>query len=177
VKFAAGDKPVNTVLVVDIDRKESSGVASHLADAFARAGDTCALVETDQRLASGNQLGFSDLLNGATIDRVTEKSAQTRLTVVPPGTLRDVDLLAGDRLSEAISTLRACHDYVILSCAPLPQHADALAIAPRVDATIMVVSSGKTRRPRAIDARDQLERVGARILGVVMIDAKRRLFW
>jgi Mrp family chromosome partitioning ATPase len=177
VKFAAGDQPITSVLVVDIDRTEPSGVASRLADAFARAGDSCALVETDQRLSSGNQLGFSDLVKGAPIERVVEKAGQSRLTVVPPGTIRDIDLLAGDSLTQAIDALKASHAHLILSCASLPQHADALALAPRVDATIMVVSAGKTRRPRAIDARDQLERVGARILGVVMIDAKRRLFW
>jgi non-specific protein-tyrosine kinase len=69
------------------------------------------------------------------------------------------------------------HAFVIVSCAALPARGDALALAPRVDGVILVVTSGKTRRPRAVEARDQLERVGARLLGVVLLETKRRLFW
>jgi non-specific protein-tyrosine kinase len=179
VKFAAGDGPVRSVLVVDIDRATSSGVARELAAAFARAGDRCVLVEADPRAAAGrDDPGFSDLLSGAApVGAVVQTADLPLLGVVGPGTLPNADLLAGERLSESIGVLPESHRHVVLACASLPQHGDALAIAPRVDATLLVVTAGQTRRPRAIEARDALARVGANLLGVVMLETKRRWFW
>jgi len=85
--------------------------------------------------------------------------------------------VAGDRFGTALDGLIEAHGFVILSTAPLPKYADAVAIASRVDAVILVATAGGTRRPRAIEARDALDRVGARILGVVMLEPKKRWFW
>jgi Mrp family chromosome partitioning ATPase len=178
VKFAAGETPVRTVLIVDIDRAEPSGVADQLAAAFARAGDRCVLVETDPRGGERREAGFSDLIHGsAQVAEVTRAGDVPGLARVGAGTATAPDVLAGSGVATALGLLLAVHDHVILRSAPLPQNGDALALAPNVDATILVVTAGKSRRPRAIEARDALERVGARLLGVVMVEGKRRLFW
>src|SRR5574338_598914 len=82
VKFASGEQPIRSVLVVDIDRDTRSSVAEQLATAFAE-----------------------------TLKRLIDSSG-----------------------------------VAIVSSAPLPRYADALAIAPRVDAVMLVVTSGGTRR-------------------------------
>lgn len=176
VKFAAGERPIRTVLVVDVDRRTPSGVADELGAAFARAGDPTVVVATDGRLHDGQGEGFGDLLLGESIESLGLPDG-TELVAIPAGRRSQPDVLAGDRLSDALTLLSQRFDYVILSAASFPQHSDALAIAPRVDATILVVTSGKTRRPRAIEARDALDRVGARILGVVMVEDRRHRFW
>ena len=177
VKFAAGDQPIHTVLIVDVDRDDPSGVAEELGKAFARAGDRTVVVSTNSRDRGGPDTGFGDLLFEGTVDALGLERDADGLVVVHAGRRSQPDLLAGDQLSRAIAALREQFDYVIISAASLPHHSDALGIAPRVDATILTVTTGKTRRPRAIEARDGLERVGARILGVVMVDGKRRRFW
>ena len=96
---------------------------------------------------------------------------------VGPGRASEPDVLAGAGVGAALTQLLGEFDHVILTCAPLPQNGDALALAPNVDATILVVTAGKTRRPRAVEARDALDRVGARILGVVLVEPKRGWFW
>ncbi len=176
VKFATGDRPIRTVLVVDVDRAMPSGVADELGAAFARAGDPTVVVATDGRLHHDQDAGFGDLLFGGTVESLG-LAGGSQLTKIPAGRRSQPDALASDRVSDALNLLSQRFDYVILSSASFPQHSDALAIAPRVDATILVVTSGKTRRPRAIEARDALERVGARILGVVMVETRRRRFW
>jgi Mrp family chromosome partitioning ATPase len=177
VKFAAGEAPIRSILIVDVDRDMTSGVAEQLARAFARAGDDCALVHTNSSVDTAAP-GFTDLVAGtAAAGDVANASDTPHLNVVSAGSIADPDLLAGSRLSDAIDALLQNHAFVVLSSASLPRHADALAIAPRVDAVILVVTSGKTRRGRAIEARDALDRVGARMLGVVMIETRRRLFW
>ncbi|HEX5166720.1 MAG TPA: hypothetical protein VFV93_15050 [Thermomicrobiales bacterium] len=178
VKFAAGEQPIRSVLVVDIDRDTRSSVAEQLATAFAESGDRCLLIDTDARSTADQATGFFDLLmDDAAVDAVTPPPSAENLMRIGPGHAGSPDSLASDQFDATLERLIESHGVAILSSAPLPRYADALAIAPRVDAVILVVTSGGTRRQRAVDARDALERVGARILGVVMVEPKTRRFW
>ena len=179
IKFAAGDPQVRSVLIVDADREEASDSAEQVARAFAKAGDACAYVDGNFRGGASPTPGFSDLLIGSlTVDTVIEENTgDSLLTSISAGTVPDPDLLAGDRLSQVLEALLQRFEFVIIGAASLPASSDAISIASRVDASILVVTSGETRRARAIEARDALVRVGARVPGVVLIEAKRRLFW
>lgn len=179
IKFAEGDRPVRSVLIVDADRSDVSDSAEQVALAFGNAGDRCALVDANFRQTSDTSVGFSDLLSGGSSLDAVLKAATTNdgYTSIGCGTVANPDLLAGDQVASVLESLLERFDYVLISTASLPEHSDAVSIAPRVDATILVVTSGKTRRPRAIAARDALERVGARVLGVVLLESRQRLFW
>jgi Mrp family chromosome partitioning ATPase len=179
IKFAAGDPPVRSVLIVDADRDQISDSAEQVARAFAKAGDACAFVDANFRREAGTTPGFSDLLIGSQpLDVVIQENAgDSLLTTISAGTVPDPDLLAGDQVSQVLDALQQRFEYVIIGAASLPANSDAISLASRVDASILVVTSGKTRRQRAVEARDALDRVGARVLGVVLIEAKRRLFW
>jgi non-specific protein-tyrosine kinase len=48
---------------------------------------------------------------------------------------------------------------------------DALVLATRVDGVVLVLNAGKTKRDLARRARALLEKVNARILGVVLNNA------
>lgn len=177
VKFSSGESAVRSTLIVDIDRDTSSGVAEELARAFAHSGDDCVYINANLRDAVPTEPGFGDLIVGTASASAVAKAADVAgLSVVGAGSQNDPDLIAGDSVRAAIDALLANHAYAILAAAPMPRFGDALAIAPRVDATILVVTAGQTRRPRAIEAREALDRVGARLLGVVMIENRRR-FW
>jgi Mrp family chromosome partitioning ATPase len=179
IKFAAGDPPVRTVLIVDADRDQMSDSAEQVARAFAKAGDACAYVDGNFRGDASSVPGFSDLLIGSQpLDTVIEANAgDSVLTTISAGTVPDPDLLAGDQVSQVLDALLERFEFVIIGAASLPANSDAISLASRVDASILVVTSGETRRPRAIEARDALDRVGARVLGVVLIESRRRLFW
>lgn len=177
VKFATGERPIRSVLVVDIDRDTRSQVADQLAAAFAEAGDRCVLIDTDSRRHDDRSMGLFDLLRGGAIGGViAQPVGGGQLARIGPGQGGSPDALAGDRFSATLDGLIEANGFAILSSAPLPRYADAVAIASRVDAVILVVTAGGTRRPRAIEARDALERVGARVLGVVMLEPKKRWF-
>jgi Mrp family chromosome partitioning ATPase len=45
-------------------------------------------------------------------------------------------------------------------------------LAPRLEGMLLVVSAGKTKRDLARRAREQLERVNANLLGVVLTDVR-----
>src|SRR5437016_5176994 len=50
--------------------------------------------------------------------------------------------------------------------------ADTAVLAPRLDGVLLVISAGHTKRDLARRARQQLERVNANLLGVVLIDVR-----
>jgi non-specific protein-tyrosine kinase len=177
VKFAAGETPIRSVLIVDVDRRSPSEVALRLAETFARGGDSCVYLDANVR-GTDRAPGLLELAAG-TADTATllQPGTVAELSQLRPGALDDPDLLSGDGVGRVVEALLSDHAYLIAGCAVLPQFGDALALAPRMDAVILTVTSGVTRRPRAIEARDALERVGGRLLGVVLIEPERRRFW
>jgi Mrp family chromosome partitioning ATPase len=58
------------------------------------------------------------------------------------------DLLATGRVDQLIDYIRsvASHPLILIDLAPALSTADVLVVAPRVDATLLVVAQGKTRR-------------------------------
>ncbi|RIK42013.1 MAG: hypothetical protein DCC58_11675 [Chloroflexi bacterium] len=174
IKFAGVERPIRSILVVDIDRQTPSGVAEGLAQAFGNAGDACILIDSrDRAPVEGDEPSLARLIvSPATLPvRVGEPLR------VPGGADLNADALASDGLSAVIQRNVAEGAFVIVACRSAPSFSDAVSIAPRVDATILVVSAGKSRRAKAVEARDALARVGARLMGVVMVEAPKRWFW
>src|SRR6266542_798462 len=59
----------------------------------------------------------------------------------------------------------------LLTSGPLPSN-PLEVLAPRLGGVLLVVSAGRTKRDLARRAREQLERVHANVLGVVLVDAR-----
>lgn len=78
------------------------------------------------------------------------------------------ELLASPRLMALVRALEANADIVLFDSAPTLSLADTIVLASRVVGTILVIDAGSTRRSATIHARQELERVGARIIGSVL---------
>jgi len=70
-----------------------------------------------------------------------------------------------------IEALRTRFDYVLFDSAPVLQFADARVLAQIVDGVVLVVRGGSTEREVALRARQLLQQVDARIVGVVLNQA------
>ncbi len=174
IKYATGTR-IRSVVVVDVDRTPSSGVAGNLCAAFIRAGDDCLFVDADMRNGQTEGRGLADLLRdpASAVEPVEEGDGVLALR---PGSDPRPELLSSSNLAVVLERVLESHEFVIVSCPPLPEYGDAIAIAPHVDAAILVISAGTTGRQEAIRARDALERIGTRILGIVMVEHPRRWF-
>ncbi len=80
----------------------------------------------------------------------------------------------GDRLGGTIATnvLALARRARVFRVHDVAAVADALAVAAAVDGVLLIVRAGRTRRAAAQRAKEQLLRVGANLLGVVLTDAK-----
>jgi capsular exopolysaccharide synthesis family protein len=183
LKFADGERAPRVILLADTGAGEARPtVAANLAAALALAGDATLLIDADLRRPSlhqlfgvGNGAGLTDALSGAAGGALpTVATTVSGLSLLPagPSASRPAELLASDRLRALLATAREASAFVIIDAPPVTAVADALAIAAVADGTLLIVRAGYTRRPAAQRAKEQLTRVGANLLGVVLTDAK-----
>jgi polysaccharide biosynthesis transport protein len=84
------------------------------------------------------------------------------------------ELLASRSMGALLVSVRNRYDLVVLDTPPVLPVADALVLAPQVDATLMVVRWEKTPRAAAQDALRMLQDSRAHMLGAIMTRVNRR---
>lgn len=183
VDFSNVEHDIRTVLVTSAAPKEGkSTVAGNLAVALSQAGQTVVLVDCDFRRPTvatlfgvHNGIGLSDVLVGKQDIRAALQQPEGfgSLSLVAAGSIppNPSELLASTAMGTLISSL-ANWDWIILDLPPLLAVADTAAAARWADAALVVARLGVSTRPAAEKSRDQLEKVGTRLLGVVLLGAK-----
>jgi Mrp family chromosome partitioning ATPase len=77
-------------------------------------------------------------------------------------------LFTSERIHHLIKRLSEHFDLVIFDSPPLLSTADAVDLSTEVNATLMVISSGKTKRKMGIQGKEMLENVNANVMGTVL---------
>lgn len=90
-----------------------------------------------------------------------------------PGDVLDAGLFQPAAARVAIEALSASYDWVILDLPPALEAPDSAALAAIADGTVLVVRSGRTKRPVVTRAAELLRTAGARVIGTVL--NRRRL--
>ena len=79
-----------------------------------------------------------------------------------------MNLFESIRFDKTLKFLRDKFDYVIIDTPPVNSYAESMVIAAKVDGVILVLESDKTRQPVAIRAKQEMEKAGANLLGVIL---------
>jgi capsular exopolysaccharide synthesis family protein len=154
-----------------------STTAVNLAIAAAQTGRKIAIVSADMHRPSLERLlslpagpGLSDYLLDESEAILTEVPGVANLTAVTSGRPVDTpaELLASGRVSELVKLLEENHDLVFFDTPPVLNASDSLALASRVDGVIVVIDSRNTNSSDLEQLRDEMELVGARIIGSVL---------
>jgi non-specific protein-tyrosine kinase len=180
LQFASPERQVQTIGVTSAAQGEGkSSTVANLAVALAEGGRSVIVVDADLRRPGLHTLfgvepgdGLVSVLMGdrAQLPLQDTPAAGVRLLAGGPVPANPLEALGSERLEHVLAMARAQADFVLVDTTPAGALADAAVIAPRVDGVLLVVKAGKTRRDMAQRARDQLERVNANILGVVLVD-------
>ncbi|MGH7962202.1 MAG: CpsD/CapB family tyrosine-protein kinase [Candidatus Binatia bacterium] len=85
-----------------------------------------------------------------------------RLSLIP------TEVFEGESIDQLLFHLKQKFDFIIFDAAPLLEFPDAYALAPKVDTIVIVVEADKTPIDGVQRVKRDLERVGGRILGVVL---------
>ena len=183
IQFSGLDHPVRTLLVTSAGAEEGkSTTLCNLAVTIAQAGTSTIVVDCDLRRPSvheildlSNDKGLtSALLDGDGDGLPLQPTAVPGLQALTSGPLppNPADLLGSQRMQRMIETLAALAQLVLFDSPPASIFTDAAMLASRVDGVILVISAGKTRREVASRAKGILEKANARVLGVVLNNAR-----
>jgi polysaccharide biosynthesis transport protein len=190
----------HSVLITSCSQREGkSTTIANLAVAFARAGRNVALVDLDLRQPAlgkyfnlaDDAVGVADVaLDGVALEEaiqlvnVTAPSDRTRrpatsrekpprLSVLAAGRPLDnpSEFASSEALHTLLSHLNREFDLVLIDAPPMGIVGDAVAIAPYVDALLVVVREGMTQRRAMRDLVRELDLVSAAKLGFVLTGA------
>src|SRR6267378_1819007 len=182
LQFAYADHQLQTVGITSAAAGEGkSTTVANLAIALAEGGRRVIVIDADLRRPSLHTLFGVDRQEGLTSLPVGEQtqlplvetgSPGVRLLTCGPASTNPLEVLASRRFDQALALARSQADFVLVDTAPAGVLADAAVLAPRLDGMLLVVSAGRTKRDLARRAREQLERVNANLLGVVLTDVR-----
>lgn len=191
LQFTAVDDHVKTILVTSTNASEGkSFVSSNLAISFAQADKNVLLVDCDLRKGRIHRLfdvpnhdGLSILLTGdiRNFEKYVRPTKIHNLSVITCGTYppNPSELLASQKNKRLISNLKGHYDIVIFDGAPIGGLADSVILSSFMDETLIVVKDGETAKSDLLATKDALEKVDAKIAGVVlnMVDRKSSKYY
>jgi capsular exopolysaccharide synthesis family protein len=119
----------------------------------------------------GAPLEPGNLLTGkGDLDAHVQQSATPNLSVLMAGQIppNPAELLATGAMDRILSKATSEYDHVVIDGPPILGLADAPLLARTVEATVLVVESGRTRATQARHAVERLLAVRAHVIGAVL---------
>lgn len=178
--FTSSQEDAKVLLVTSsIPGEGKSFISSNLAAAFAQTGKSTLLIDSDLRLGRihkifdiSNSKGLSNLLiekNTIEFAEYIKKSSIDNLYVIPRGTVppNPSELLNSNNTKKVIEFLRDKFDHIIFDGVPINGLPDSLIMASLVDRVIVVSSANYTKIDELNDTKKALEKIDAKIAGVV----------
>ncbi|MFC7645722.1 hypothetical protein ACFQX6_37760 [Streptosporangium lutulentum] len=112
------------------------------------------------------------LLQDSTLDEVEVSSPVIpRLRVIPAGQRTELvsEMLQGARMSRLVNSLRNRARFIVIDAPSTAFGADTQALAEIADIVVLTAEAHDTRYDQIRDGAQQMERVGAPLVGVVVI--------
>ena len=184
LRFVGVDDPPRSIVVTSANAHEGkSTVSATLARVLADAGEPVVLIDADLRRPSldrvfdhDGRVGLSQLLAGQVgLRDILHESDQEGLKLIAAGRTppNPSELLGSVRMRQLVDHLARDH-VVILDAPPLLPVTDAGVLAAQCDGALFVFAVGRTHKDQARLASRMMDRVGGRVLGVVLNLAPRR---
>ncbi|MBN1260062.1 MAG: polysaccharide biosynthesis tyrosine autokinase [Anaerolineae bacterium] len=180
IQFSFVDKPMRTICVTSPGPSEGKSVTlANLAVSMAQSGLKVVAVDSDLRRPTihkifnlSNELGLSHAAvhhDRCVTDNLQETNIEN-LWVMTSGPLppNPAEILGSERMKEILEELQTFADLVLFDTPPALVVTDAVVLATRVDGVVLVNDAGATRRIMARRAAEELRRVRANVIGVVL---------
>lgn len=157
-------------------------VSCNLAITMVQSGLSVVLVDADLRRPRLHNIFLKNIKNGFGLSSYLNKESDSDLEniiyhsdingldIIPAGPIKlnPADLLDSKRMKELLEHLIKKYDHVILDCVPVMELADARILSRQVDSVLLVTSVGIAHREVLQNSVQELEKVGAKIIGIVI---------
>jgi len=179
LQFLNVDEPPKVIMVSSaLPSEGKTTLVVNLALALADAGRRVVVVEADLRrpkvtryLALVGGVGLTNVLTAsADLHEVLQRYGDAGISVLGSGPLppNPGELLGSTHMGALLDKLRSESDFVLVDAPPLLPVADASGLAVHVDGVLLSIRYGSTRKEQVQQAVATVERVGAKMLGVVL---------
>ena len=176
---------IRVIAITSVNENEGkSTVSLHIGKSFAELGKKVVVIDTDMRksviagrnTSANTPSGLSELL---TCLKEKEqcfypvKDLPMDVVFSGPYPPNPVELLNNEKFENLIKQCREDYDYIIIDTPPLGQVIDAAVVATKCDGVIMVLGSTKVHYKQAQELIEQIEKSGAKMLGIVRNHRRR----
>ncbi|MDR7244613.1 CpsD/CapB family tyrosine-protein kinase [Priestia megaterium] len=183
IQFSGADQDIKSLILTSSGTAEGkSTTASNLAAVYAQQGLKVLLIDADLRKPTvhytfrlENHAGLTNVLTRqSTLGQAVQETEVRDLYVLTSGPIppNPSELLASHQMEELLKEMKQQFDMVIFDTPPILAVADAQILANQVDASILVVSSGKTEKEAALKAKELLVHAKSKLLGAVLNNRK-----
>ncbi|WP_151528491.1 MULTISPECIES: polysaccharide biosynthesis tyrosine autokinase [Corynebacterium] len=171
------DNPGVIQITSAIANSGKSIVALNLAASLAEQGNKVCLIEGDLRrprlaeyMGIDASVGLTNVLRREMDleDALIDDASGVALLASGPIPPNPAGILGSNAMTVLLQKLKESHDYVIVDSTPVLPVADAALLAHIVDGTVMIARWHSTTRDNLRSSLDALEKVSARLLGVVL---------
>lgn len=184
IYMSGKNKDIKSVVVTSCNSwTGKTSTATNLAIVAAAWGKKTLLIDLDLRKPSkllkdskDMFFGITDYLNGRVeLEEALCKTNIESLTYLGSGKLSSnpIGLLCSDKLQEFFEKARKIYDLILIDTPSLNSVSDATVISSKVDAVILVEKIASTNLEELARAMQQLEKVDANLLGVVLNNVKK----
>lgn len=149
----------------------------NLAQSFAQMDKSVLLIDADLRkgslkrwfTASRTLPGLSEALTGQS-GEIINSTKVPNLEVILSGKLppNSTELLSSEMFEAIIDKLRRSYDYIIIDTPPMTAAMDGAIVGRVSDGVVLVVRNDFVKKKEVLRVQKQLERNGARVVGVVL---------
>ena len=178
IQFSSLDKELKSIVITSSGSGEGkSTVMSNLAITMAESGKKVILVDCDLRKPSihkkmgvTNSVGLTNIL----VQNVKKEECMVKTTVdnlfiitsgpIPPN---PAELLGTQKMRDFIENLKSEFDLVLIDAPPVLAVTDAQILSTIVDGVIFVASYGEAQKNAVVDAKQLIDKVGGKVLGIV----------
>lgn len=176
MQFVTEGGAPKTLLVTSTRPAEGKSTSAWaLAQSFTRLGKTALLIDADMRrpafVTGKDNIGLSHILTNseALSDHVLRTEVEN-LWIMPSGVIppSPPELIASARFAALLADASATFDVVVIDGPPILGLADSPLLSSMVQATLMVIESGRTRTRPAVEALNRLRTAGAHMAGAIL---------
>ena len=185
LEFINLGKDIKTLFITSSGINEGkSTIAMNLALSLAKSNKRVIIIDADfyqsnikKQFKLKTESGLGDYLQSGknSISEYLVSIFNGQLYLLPAGRTpaNPSELLSSRSTEKILETLKSVADVVIIDGPPFIT-SDAIVLASKSDAVLVVVNPGKSRRDVLKNARQQLDRASANIIGFVINGSKKR---
>ncbi len=183
----AGHAPKSLLVTSSLPAEGKTTTAVNTAISLAQTGAKVLVIDADMRrprlhsvFGISNAQGLSTILSSemtpAEIVETVQYDDDAKLHLLPSGPIppNPAELIGSEQMTNFLKVMQDNFTHVVVDSPPIASFTDGVLIASMVDGVILVVHSGKSSRQVVRRARQFLQDVGAKVLGVVLNNVNLR---